>query len=130
MKKPVRLHKDLFIEGRLDSAHLAEHHIKEGYFAKSARCRDCVYTDNCDGRHINQIRSQGLKTLVPQSVITQPLPEKEIRIKEGISPQRVAQSLPGYAPPSTPPRDPLAILGEKAEEKRAARRAARLQRMK
>ena len=125
--KPNRLSSDIFEQGRLKVAGLAAHHIKEGYTGKSARCRDCVYVDHCDGLHINQIRAWGLKVLQPQKNITQPLPTKQLRIKDGLPNRAVAPSLPGYAPPTAPPEDPLVILAEETKARKEARRAALLE---
>ncbi|MEC7986774.1 MAG: radical SAM protein [Myxococcota bacterium] len=125
-KKNTRLYEHMFKEGRLQSDRLAKNHIEEHYFGKSERCRDCVYTTRCDGLHINMIRAQGLALLNPQSEQTQPLPPQKIRILNGAKPQVAAPSLPGFAPPKEPPRDPLAILAEEREKQKEERRALRM----
>ena len=125
-EKYARLYAAMFEEGRLKSDRLAKNHIEEHYFGKSERCRDCVYTARCDGLHINMVRAQGLALLTPQHEETQPQPPRKVRIRNGAPPQPAAKSLPGFAPPKEPPRDPLAILEEEREKKRKERKAQRI----
>ena len=125
--RPRRLSEELFTKGRLTVSKLAAHHIKEEYRGKSARCRECVYVEQCDGLHINQIRSWGLKALKPLKLLSQPAPPKQLRIKDGLPNQPVAPSLAGYAPPSNPAIDPLVVLGEEAKARKAAKRMARME---
>jgi pyruvate-formate lyase-activating enzyme len=116
--------------GRLDLYELAGHHVRSGYRSKSSRCEDCALVERCDGLHINLIRDQGLRQLVPltegawledarQQLLARPLP---LRISQGAPPQPPAASLPGHAMPDAVVRDPLQLI----EEQRQARRAALL----
>ena len=124
-EKTNRLYASMFDEGRLRSDRLAKNHIEKHYFAKSERCRDCVYTSNCDGLHINMIRAQGLALLEPLKEQTRELPSKRPRLLDGAPAQPAAPSLPGFAPPTEPPKDPLAILAEEQQERQEQRREKR-----
>ena len=105
----------MFEGERLSVRSLAKHHIKEGYYAKSARCQDCAFNSVCDGLHINMIRDQGLSML-------QPLEQDDVngivnlrkkglpRIRVGASPQPAAKGLSGSPPPKTSVVDPLSAL--------------------
>jgi pyruvate-formate lyase-activating enzyme len=112
--------------GRLDLYPLAGHFVRSGYRAKSSRCEDCALTDRCDGLHINMIRDQGLRQCAPltegpwlddarRQLADRPL----LRISHGPPPQPPAPSLPGFTMPTSVPRDPLELI----EEQRQARRA-------
>jgi hypothetical protein len=52
-------------------------------------------------------------------------PEVPGRILSGMSPQHVADSLPGHSRPSKAAPDPLAVIAVAVEKKRAAREARR-----
>ena len=119
-----RLSEGLFQEGRLDVQALARHHVREGYRARSERCRDCAMDLHCDGIHVNMIRDQGLALARPLAIAPAGLPLRD-RVAHGRPAEPVAPSLPGCSPPPEPPRDPLAIISERLGERRAARRAAR-----
>ena len=103
------LRADLFEDGRLDIRETARFHIRDGYFSKSLRCRDCVVTDRCDGAHINLLRDQGLKLLSPlvegpwaenaRAQLHAHLPQPEKRLATGRYHEPAAPSLPGYAQP-------------------------------
>ena len=117
--------------GRVGVRKLGHHHIEKGYFAKSERCRDCRLTELCDGIHINMIRDQGLKLARPvsdeswadsaESQLRALRPKA--RIRNGAQPQKPAPSLPGFAPPAEPEKDPLAVIAEAIQTRRARRRA-------
>lgn len=122
-----RLDAALFdpVQGRLDTRALSEHHIEHGYRAKSERCQGCAVTDRCDGIHVNMIRDQGLSLARPLAAAPANHPAAQRRIAEGCAPLPPADSLPGFAPPQQPPRDPLAVIAEQLQARRAARRVAR-----
>ena len=121
--------------GRLSIRALSRWHIREGYKGKSVRCADCRLNSRCDGLPINLIRDQGLKMARPltdgawadaadrqlRARHPDPLP----RLENGRPPEPVAPSLPGHAPPSAAPLDPLAVVAARLAARRAARRAAR-----
>lgn len=123
----ARLSPSLFdsSSGRVDPRALSEHHIEQEYRAKSERCRDCAVTNACDGIHVNMIRDQGLSLARPLSQFPGEHPPPGIRIALGAAAQPPADSLPGFAPPEAPPRDPLSIIAEKMDARREARRTAR-----
>lgn len=118
--------------GRLAIRELARAHVVDGYFGKSVRCRDCRVNDRCDGAHINFLRDQGFVRMEPleqgawaEEAERQMLalrPERLPRLRDGIPPQPVAPSLPGFAPPQPAPVEPLMILGQKVREARERRR--------
>ena len=108
--RPMReLRADLFEDGRLDIRETARFHIRDGYFSKSLRCRDCVVTDRCDGAHINLLRDQGLKLLSPlvegpwaenaRAQLHAHLPQPEKRLATGRYHEPAAPSLPGMHSP-------------------------------
>ncbi|MFT5679135.1 MAG: MoaA/NifB/PqqE/SkfB family radical SAM enzyme [Myxococcota bacterium] len=111
--------------GRLDSRALSEHHIEQNYRAKSERCRDCAVTNACDGIHVNMIRDQGLALARPLAQAPAVHPPIGVRIAEGCPPLPPAESLPGFAPPQAPPRDPLSVMAEQIDARREAKRVAR-----
>ena len=123
----ARLNPTLFDaeKGRIDVHALSVHHVEEGYRAKSERCRDCAVTDLCDGIHVNMIRDQGLALARPLSAPPAQHPPAQRRIARGCLPLPPADSLPGFAPPEAPPRDPLAIIAEQMQIRQEARRDAR-----
>jgi MoaA/NifB/PqqE/SkfB family radical SAM enzyme len=136
---PATLSADLFDPetGRIQVRPLARHHIADHYKGKSVRCEDCTVTAWCAGVPINMIRDQGLALAQPlidgewaESAAAQLQAQDQRppqRIRDGMPPQPVANSLDGFAAPSAAPRDPLAIAaGEMAKKqaKRDARRAA------
>lgn len=133
--EPVRrLSPELFDEGRVAVRELAHHHIRQGYFAKSERCRDCRLNDRCDGIHINMIRDQGLALARPltsgawaddavaQLVARWPEPPRRLAIGRPL--EQPAPSLPGFAPAAAPPKDPLAEIAERQQARLAARLAS------
>ena len=119
--------------GRFDIRQLTKFHVQDGYRSKSSRCEDCALTNRCDGMHINMVRDQGLKLLTPltsgawkedaEAQLRARHPEPIRRIADGRPTQPAAQSLPGYAQPTSAPRDPLAIVEEQRRKKREARLA-------
>lgn len=121
--------------GRINIRALSQHHIQNGYHARSERCRDCRLSPRCDGMHINMIRAQGLRLLRPltdgvwaddaAAQLARRWPEAPTRVAGGRPSQPPADSLPGHLPPPEPPRDPLAVIAEKMQERREQRRAAR-----
>lgn len=130
---PIReLRASLFEEGRLDIRETARFHIREGYFSKSLRCRDCVVTDRCDGAHINMLRDQGLKLLSPlvdgpwaeqaKEQLSEQFPKREKRLADGRLHEPAAPSLPGYAQPVQGVEDPLAVIARNVAKRRAERR--------
>jgi MoaA/NifB/PqqE/SkfB family radical SAM enzyme len=135
--EPAVLQSDLFDpdSGRLSVRPLARYHIREHYRGKSVRCDDCRVAEWCDGIPINMVRDQGLALANPltegawaedaaqQLARRQPDPPR--RIRHGLSPQPVAESLPGFAAARTAPADPLAIAAAKMAQKQAKRDARR-----
>jgi molybdenum cofactor biosynthesis enzyme MoaA len=118
--------------GRVIIRELARTHVIEGYWGKSLRCRDCRINDRCDGAHINFIRDQGFAQLEPlrqgpwadqaTEQIIRLRPQPPARLRDGRPVERVAPSLPGYAPPQPAPVEPLIELAQKARELRERRR--------
>jgi MoaA/NifB/PqqE/SkfB family radical SAM enzyme len=51
--------------GRVDIFGYAKRYIEEHYYTKSRRCRDCVHDLECEGVHINFVRSHGYNPLCP-----------------------------------------------------------------
>lgn len=49
----------------LDTDSYVDRYIEGEYYAKSLRCKDCVYTSRCRGLHINYLRNVGLASLKP-----------------------------------------------------------------
>jgi hypothetical protein len=130
--------------GRIAIRELARTHVVNGYLAKSLRCRDCVVNERCEGAHINFIRDQGFAELQPlregawaenaaaQLLALRPTPLP--RVRDGQPLERVAPSLPGFAPPQATPVEPLIEFAQRARELRerarlesAARERARLE---
>lgn len=137
LQEPVRrIGADLFNEetGRVTLRELARRHIAQHYHAKSVRCADCRVTERCEGIHINMIRDQGLARAAPltddpwaddaaaQLEARWPTPPQ--RVRDGRPLETPAPSLPGFAMPTSAPRDPLALI-EEARRRRRAERAAR-----
>ena len=124
--------------GRLSIRDLARHHIRTSYRSKSSRCTDCLVAERCDGMHVNMVRDQGLALLAPmlegpwledaQAQLKVLHPEPIQRIMHGIESQPAAESLPGYAKPTSAPQDPLAVV-ERVREKRREERRARVKAM-
>ena len=52
-------------DGKLDIFGYAHRYIEESYYTKSRRCRDCVHDLECEGVHINFVRSHGYAPLMP-----------------------------------------------------------------
>lgn len=138
LAEPVRrVEMELFAggSGRIDIRELARMHIRDGYFAKSERCRDCRVTKRCDGIHINMIRDQGLRLARPltsgawaddaEAQLSARWPEPPRRVATGRQPEAPHRSLPGSMEPAEPARDPLAVIAERQQAQRAARAAAR-----
>ena len=127
------LEPSLFDEGRFNIREIARYHVREGYFAKSLRCRDCVVKDRCDGAHINFLRDQGLAKLEPlttgewakdaQEQLIRQYPRPEKRLSNGRMFEPAAPSLPGYEQPVQGTEDPLAIIARNVAKRRAKRRA-------
>lgn len=128
------LRSDLFEAdtGRIAIRDMAHHHVREGYFARSERCRDCRLASRCDGAHVNLLRDQGLKSLQPldgawaddaeaQLVARWPVPP--VRVRDGRAPEAPHPSVPGFAPPAAAPQDPLAVIAAKLQARREARKA-------
>ncbi len=117
--------------GRVDTKELARSHVKEGYWGKSLRCRDCRINDRCDGAHINFLRDQGFAQLAPlgdgawaesaEAQINRLRPEVPGRLRDGKPLEPVAQSLPGFAGPQPLPEEPLMANTRKAREERERR---------
>jgi MoaA/NifB/PqqE/SkfB family radical SAM enzyme len=127
---------DLFDEnGRPAVRALAKMHVRDGYLAKSERCRECRLDDRCDGIHINMIRDQGLKLARPLTTgawaddayaqLSARWPEPPKRLANGRKPEAPPPSLPGHGEVPEPPLDPLAVIALQQQAKRAARAAAR-----
>ena len=128
-----QLDESSFDDGRFNIRELARYHIRDGYRAKSVRCRECVFNDRCDGAHINFLRDQGLKSLTPMTATPwtnqvldqwkqlEPQPEK--RLANGRMFEPAADSLPGYAQPKGIVEDPLAVIARNVAKRRAKRRA-------
>ena len=114
--------------GRIAIRELARTHVVHGYQAKSLRCRDCRVTERCEGAHINFIRDQGFAELQPlregawaenaaaQLLALRPTPPP--RVRDGRPLERVAPSLPGFAPPQAAPAEPLIEFAQRARELR------------
>ena len=137
VEAPKILERKLFDPqtGRLAIRELARSHVIHGYQAKSLRCRDCVVNTRCEGAHINFIRDQGFGELQPlregawaedaaaQLLALRPTPLP--RVRDGQPLQRVAPSLPGFAPPQAAPVEPLIEFAQKRRElKERARQEA------
>jgi MoaA/NifB/PqqE/SkfB family radical SAM enzyme len=117
--------------GRFSIRELTRYHVKEGYRSKSSRCDDCELANRCDGMHINMIRDQGLALLEPlttgpwfedaKAQLERLHPEPLTRIASGRPVQPAAESLPGYAAPTSVPEDPLAMVEAARTRKRQER---------
>ena len=137
VKPTARIQPKLFdwSSGRVQIRALARRHIEEGYFAKSVRCRDCRLNDHCEGIHINLVRSQGLQLAQPMQSgdwfrqaqrQLQGWPDSSSsRVAMGRDSQPVAPSLPSFALPQVPPRDPLAVIAEEKEKRQRERKRKR-----
>jgi molybdenum cofactor biosynthesis enzyme MoaA len=124
--------------GRLAIRELARTHVVHGYLAKSLRCRDCLVSARCEGAHINFIRDQGFAQLQPlregpwaenasaQLLALRPTPLP--RVRDGQPLQPVGPSLPGFAPPTPAPVEPLIEFAQKARELRERARQEAAQR--
>ena len=134
-----RLRSELFDSetGRIDIRALSRMHVREGYTAKSERCRHCPVTQRCDGLPINLVRDQGLALCRPlegdwaaeaAAQLEARFPEPPGRIGTGRPVEPVMESLPGFGPPPEPPRDPLAILELERMARLEQKRAERAQR--
>jgi MoaA/NifB/PqqE/SkfB family radical SAM enzyme len=51
--------------GRVDVGGYAGSFIRDRYYTKSRRCRDCVHDATCEGVHINFVRAHGYAPLQP-----------------------------------------------------------------
>ena len=81
------------------------------------------------------VRDQGLRLAEPliegewfeeaQKQLLALYPEPLPRISLGMKPRGVAKSLPGFASPKKPPRDPLAVIAEKKEAEQKERKRLR-----
>ncbi len=130
---PKILHKGIFDgdTGRLDTRELARYHVREGYWGKSLRCRDCRINQRCDGAHINFLRDQGFAQLEPlrdgawaesaEAQINALRPQVPQRLRDGSPLQPVATSLPGYTGPTPLPDSPLEVTTRRARESRKRR---------
>lgn len=108
--------------GRLDWRGLARHHVASHYRGKSVRCSDCAANDRCDGAHINLIRDQGLKVLVPLTggaetdaamiEVRRLHPQPISRLANGRPVETIGPSLPGFAMPTSVKADPLALIAK------------------
>jgi len=117
--------------GRINTRELARTHVKEGYWGKSLRCRDCRINDRCDGAHINFLRDQGFGQLKPldqgewaasaEEQILGLRPQPPARLRDGKPIERVAPSLPGFEGPQPLPEEPLLVHTRKAREARERR---------
>ncbi len=117
--------------GRINTRELARTHVKEGYWGKSLRCRDCRINDRCDGAHINFLRDQGFAQLEPlgegtwaanaEEQILGLRPQPPARLRDGKPIERVAPSLPGFEGPQPLPEEPLLVHTRKAREARERR---------
>lgn len=56
---------NLGADGKLDIFGYAHRFIEEHYYTKSRRCRDCIHDLECEGVHINFVRSHGYAPLQP-----------------------------------------------------------------
>jgi hypothetical protein len=140
VEAPKVLERKLFDPqtGRLAIRELARTHVVHGYLAKSLRCRDCVVSARCEGAHINFLRDQGFAQLEPlrdgawaENAATQLLalrPEPLPRVRDGQPLQPVGPSLPGFAPPTPAPVEPLIEFAQKARELRERARQEAAQR--
>jgi hypothetical protein len=107
--------------------------VREGYFARSERCRGCRLASRCDGAHVNLLRDQGLKQLEPlvdgawaedaEAQLIARWPEPPERVRDGRTPERPHPSVPGFAQPESAPMDPLAVIAAKLQARREARKA-------
>lgn len=131
---PVRLRPGLFDTetGRTSIRELAREHVTRHYFAKSVRCADCRVTDRCEGLHINLIRDQGLALARPldqgewaddaADQLRKRFPLPPARVFNGKALEAPPPSLPGFAMPDAPVKDPLAAVAERLRARREARR--------
>jgi hypothetical protein len=127
-----RLDRTLFdgATGRLSVRAMAGYHVAEEYRAKSLRCATCKVDGRCDGIHINMVRDQGLR-------LAQPLVEgawaeeaarqlgsraRLLRVRDGVPPQPVAASLPGYPEAKDWPEDPVMQAARQVIQLRIDRR--------
>lgn len=126
--------------GRLVIRELARTHVVNGYQAKSLRCRDCRVSERCEGAHINFIRDQGFAQLEPlrdgawaENAAAQLLalrPKPLPRVRDGQPLQPVGPSLPGFAPPTSVPVEPLMEFAKlKLEQRERAREESRARRV-
>jgi molybdenum cofactor biosynthesis enzyme MoaA len=138
---PKILNRTLFDPqtGRIAIRELARTHVVEGYFAKSLRCRECRVNALCEGAHINFLRDQGFAQLVPlrdgtwaqeaAAQLRRLRPVPPLRLRDGRPVEPVAPSLPGFAPPSAAPTEPLIEFAQRTRELRErARREAQVAR--
>ena len=117
--------------GRLSIADVAKHHVGEQYRVKSLRCHDCKVNDRCEGIHVNMVRDQGLRLARPltddewgreaQAQMALLQPNVSARLSTGKRPSQVAESLPGFPPPSAAPPDPLEIVARNRQLELEAR---------
>ncbi len=120
-----------FESGRLKIRDLARYHVSRRYRAKSVRCQDCPVTARCEGAHINMIRDQGLAILTPlegdqaadaSAQLEARFPQPPPRLANASEPVAPAQSLPGFAQPTSAPEDPLAVIQQERLLKKLKRR--------
>lgn len=52
-------------DGRPDLTKLVGAYIRDDYYVKSRRCRDCIHTDDCRGMPLNYVREFGFRRLNP-----------------------------------------------------------------
>ncbi len=53
-------------DGTIDPQQLTRWYGRDRFFAKSLRCKDCRWNDDCVGMHINWLRAHGFAQLIPQ----------------------------------------------------------------
>ena len=133
--EPALLHASIYDPqtGRPTPHGMAHYHIANRYRGKSVRCEDCRLDNRCEGPHINMIRDQGLRQVTP--LIEGPWADEAARQLEvmhpkpisslgnGLLPEPLVASLPGYAAPGPATRDPLAVIQEAKQVKHEARMA-------
>lgn len=123
--------------GRLNIRQLARHHVVNGYWGKSLRCRDCRLAERCDGAHINFLRDQGFAQLDPlregawadeaEAQMLRLRPEPPARLRDGKPLEPIAPSLPGFAAPQPAGEEPLIEIARRTRELKQRRWQQQLQ---
>lgn len=71
LKNKKEKNKSIKFKKNLDIFKFLDFYIKNRYFVKSLRCKECKHDPSCQGAQIDEIRKNGFKILIPDNKLTQ-----------------------------------------------------------